>query len=187
MKKILSILIISTSIVFIPLVSSAALLLYPNSTCTTPACKAAASETERLNQERIATQEREAKLAAEQAELLRQEQIAAQAEKERIVAQEEADRIQKEKEYQLKIRELEDRINKLETQQATIKTVAPVKNTQVQVTPTISDKKIIQPTVIKKEEPKNEIVVANPSPVVEPVQAPIKKTSWFRRLFSWFK
>lgn len=191
MKKILYILIISTSIVSIPLVSRAALLLYPNNTCTTTACKAASAETARLNQERIATQEREAKLAAEQAEQLRQEQIAAQAEKERIAAQKEADSIQKEKEYQLKIKELEDRINKLETQQTTIKTIVPVKDTQVQITPTISNKKIVQPeTIIKegpKKEPINESVVTNAAPVIESVPAPVKKTSWFKKFLSWFK
>lgn len=200
MKKIPTILILSILIyISSTSISSAALLMISpsSSPCTTTACKAAAAETARVNQERIAAQERAAKLAAEQAEQLRQEQVAAQAEQERIAAQKEEERIQKENEYQLKIKELEDRIKKLESQQPIIKTIKIPVETTVKETPsvqnkeviktTIPDKKIVQPSVIKKEEPKNESVITNPSPVVESIPTPIQKVSWFRKFLNWFK
>jgi len=199
MRKILLISIISVSLyLFSPLISSAALfIMTSDSTCTTTACKEAAAETARLNQDRIATQEKEAKIAADQAEQLRQEQIEAQAEKDRLAAQKEADSIQKIKEYQLKIKELEDRINKLESQQPIIKTITIPVETTVKETPsvqnkevirtTIPDKKIVQPTVIKKEEPKNESVITDPSPVVESIPTSMQKVSWFKRFLNWFK
>lgn len=193
MKKISTTIILSVLIYILSTsTSSAALLLMtPDSACTTTACKEASAEAERLRQEKIATQEREEKIVAEQAEKLRQEQIEAQAEKDRLTFQKEADIIQKEKEYKLKIKELEDRINKLETQQTTTKTIVPVKDTQVQVAPAISNKKAIQPTIIKKEEPKeepvSESIVSGPSPVVELIPTSIQKVSWFKRFLNWFK
>ena len=70
MKKILLTLIISASLyVFSPLISSAALLMISpsSSACTTTACKNAAAETARLNQEKIDAQKKADQIAAQNA------------------------------------------------------------------------------------------------------------------------
>ena len=198
MKKILTTLILSILIyVSSPSVSNAVFAVFSGTPCTTTACKEAAAETARVNQERIVAQERATKLAAEQTEQLRQEQVAAQAEKDKIEAQKEEERIQKENEYQLKIKELEDRIKKLESQQPIIKTITIPVETTVKETPsvqnneviktTIPDKKKVQPSVIKKEEPRNESIITSPSPIIESIPTPIQKVSWFKKFLNWFK
>jgi predicted nucleic acid-binding Zn-ribbon protein len=202
MKKILITLIISASLyAFYPFVSHSAFMVITPDSCTTTACKNATAETARLNQEKIDAQKKADQIASQnaaiEAERTRQEAIRAQEEKKRIEAQKEEERIQKENEYQLKIKELEDRIKKLESQQPIIKTITIPVETTVKETPsvqnneviktTISDKKIVQPSVIKKEEPKNESAITDPSPVVESIPTSIQKVSWFKRFLNWFK
>ena len=132
--------------------------------------------------------------AEEQAQIFKvqQEKIAAQAEadrilKESIIKQQEEEKIQKENEAQLRIKDLEDRIKKLEEQQSSIHKVVPVKKLNIDSS-----------TSIKKEEPRN--IQIEPTPTVnnetvikestisnvEVLQTPQEKVGWFKRLLSWF-
>ncbi|MDD4110584.1 MAG: hypothetical protein PHS54_03415 [Clostridia bacterium] len=103
----------------------------------------------------------------------------------------------KEQENQQKIKELEERINTLESKPIIVeKVIIPTEginthNKEDVIKPTINDNKIEKP-FIKKEELKKEIVEEKPSTIIETTtttETPIIPTnkSFFQRVFGWFK
>jgi hypothetical protein len=103
----------------------------------------------------------------------------------------------KEQENQQKIKELEERINTLESKPIIVeKVIIPTEginthNKEDVIKPTVNDSKIVKP-VIKKEETKKEIIEEKPSTIIETTttkETPIVPTdkSFFQRVFNWFK
>jgi vacuolar-type H+-ATPase subunit I/STV1 len=95
----------------------------------------------------------------------------------------------KDQENEQKIKELEERINSLESKPVIInETLKPTKEI---INNPVSNNKVVKP-VIKKEEVKEDTAKQNESPVIEtPVQQepPVvhENKSIFRRIFNWFK
>lgn len=103
----------------------------------------------------------------------------------------------KEQENQQKIKELEERINILESKPVIIeKIITPTEiinthNKEEVAKPIVNENKSVKP-VIKKEETKKEIIEEKPSTIIETTttkETPIVPTdkSFFQRVFSWFK
>lgn len=100
----------------------------------------------------------------------------------------------KEQENLQKIKELEERINTLESKPVIVeKVVTPIEiiNTRHKedVTEPKTNNKIIEP-IVKKEEPKIEIIEEKLSPIIETTttETPVIPTnkSFFQKVFSWF-
>lgn len=103
----------------------------------------------------------------------------------------------KEQENKQRIKELEERINILESKPVIIeKVITPTeviipRNKEDVIKPTINENKIVKP-IIKKEEPKKEIIEEKPSFAIETNTTtetsviPTNK-SFFQRVFNWLK
>jgi len=146
-------------------------------------------EENRIKQEKIYEAQKET-------QRIEQEKIDAQATAGRIrqwniTQQQEAEKIQKENADQLRIKDLEDRIKKLESQRSSLSSATPAK--KITVDTSIPNKK----EEIKNFQTKpilgvnNEILIKEPAiSSMETSNVPQEKVGWFKRLlnlFNWSK
>lgn len=156
----------------------------------------------------IAKQEREERARIDKIQVEEQVQIfkiqqekkiAAQAEADRILRERIAEKIRKENEYQSKIKELEDRLSKLEAQQSISEAEVALKKIQADIVILNKNK---NRQILEKLEPKNikvnsiipneKTIITSSSSATSTIVIPQphqEKIGWFKELlnkFNWF-